>query len=192
MFSSLTLAAALFVAGAPAPKGDSTEPGAPLAINGPAPRFVEIKPDADGKIKLAVSKPGNLQGGGIAVAIGGINGGPNPPQNVVIRNFGGLTEQVELAKLKDLTITTPSGKEISVEAAQKALAKGGLVVVSTDGKKVSPAYLRLFKEDVLVLVSPDLIQMGGFNGFGGFGGGNVPAILPLPPVPAPIPVPEAK
>ena len=42
------------------------------------------------------------------------------------------------------------------EDALKKLAKGGTVVVSIDGTKVSPACLRVFKDDVLVLMSPDL------------------------------------
>ncbi|MCE9529713.1 MAG: hypothetical protein K8T89_01020 [Planctomycetes bacterium] len=157
MYSSLTIAAALFAAGAPTAKEVALETG-----NQP-PRFLEIQPDADGKIKVAVFKPGNGQGGGI----GGL---PKLPPNLSLPpnlklplgNLGGNLEQVELAKLKDLVIFTPSGKKVSIQAAQKALSKGGTVVVSTDGKKVSPTFLKLLKEDVLVLISPDL-AMGGIQ-----------------------------
>jgi hypothetical protein len=98
------------------------------------------------------------------------------------RGFGGVmqAELVDLDKLRDLTITTTEGKEVSKEDALKKLAKGGVVVISTDGKKVSPAYLKVFKDDVLVLMSPDLLLRGAV---GGFGGGGV--IAPMPPAPAP-------
>jgi internalin A len=68
--------------------------------------------------------------------------------------------KVELGKLKDLTVTTAGGQEISKEDALKRLANGGTVVVSVDGKKVSPACLKMFKDDVLVLISPDLAVAG--------------------------------
>lgn len=182
MVSSLVLATALFTAAAPAPK----EALAPESPTGQAPRILELKPDADGKLRVAVTRPGNMQNGVVAIAIGG-NGAPNVPQNIVIRG-GATTEQVELGKVKDLTITTAGGKEVSQEDALKTLAKGGLVLISTDGKKVSPAYLKMFREEVLVLVSPEFVTPTGVGGFniGGGGIGVAPAILPVaPPQPAP-------
>jgi len=100
------------------------------------------------------------------------------------------TEMVELDKLKDLTITTAGGKEVSKEDAIKKLAKGGVVVISADGKKVSAAYLKVFKDDVLVLTSPDL-RGSVAVGFGGGSFGSVPAIPPAPD-PRKVPPPPQK
>jgi RNA polymerase sigma factor (sigma-70 family) len=202
-------------AAAPAPN-ESKPDSAPKV--GPAPRLLELKPDADGKLKVPTMR--NIQrafigggagggGGGAPIPIGGGGGGggaPVPigggggagggggggaggggggggiagPNGGVGRGFGGVmqAELVELDKLKDLTITTTEGKEVSKEDALKKLAKGGVVVISADGKKVSPAYLKVFKDDVLVLTSPDLVLRGAV---GGFGGGGV--VAPMPPAP---------
>ena len=155
-------------------------------LDGPAPRLLELKPDADGKVKvLKIQGTGVFVRGGVAgIQIGGGGGGAGPIQiggggggagRVPIGGAGGggagpvpigggrggggafgmqggfTSELVELGKLKDLTVTTAGGKEVSNEDALKKLAKGGVVVVSTDGKKVSTTYLKLFKDDVLVL-----------------------------------------
>jgi hypothetical protein len=121
----------------------------------PSPRIVEIKPEADGKVKITVMrlKPFNPPARP-AGAPGGARIAPMIP----------TAESVELTDVKDLKITTAAGKEVKTEDAVKALAKGGMVVVSGDGKEVPTAMLKLFKEDVLVLVSPELVRSGGANG----------------------------
>ena len=56
-----------------------------------------------------------------------------------------------------LTVTTADGKKVEKEDALKKLAGGAVVVVSADGKPVSPAFLKVFKDDTLVLSSPELV-----------------------------------
>jgi hypothetical protein len=148
------------------PAKQAAATGAPA---GPAPRLMFLKADKDGKIFLAVMRPN-----------------PNPPQ------IGGnprgafvpmLPTNVELKDLRDLKISTPTGKKIELADAVKKLAGGGLVVAPTDGKAIAPGWLNSFREDVIVLTSPDLTGMGGFGGGGIFmipGGRPNPAPQPAP------------
>jgi len=122
------------IAAQPAPNEDKRE-AAPSDSH--LPRLLELKLNADGKVKIPVYQT-SMSGG----------------------HLSGIPEQVELDKLKDLTVTTVGGKEISKEDALKRLGLGGLVVISTDGMKIPPAYLKVFKDEVLVLVSPDLVVRG--------------------------------
>jgi hypothetical protein len=46
------------------------------------------------------------------------------------------------------------GKEVSAEATAKRLKPGGMVLLSADGEAVEEVYLRMFKDDTLVLVAP--------------------------------------
>ncbi|AMV26604.1 hypothetical protein VT84_19555 [Gemmata sp. SH-PL17] len=138
MLTSLVLSMTL-AAPVPAP--------APPVPAGPAPRILELKADADGKIMVVVTRTEKLQPPGAAV-------NPNGAVPVVAR-----AKSVELGEVKDLTVTTADGKKLDTEEAIKKLVKGGTVVVSADGKPVSPTFLKMFKDDVLVLASPEL--MGG-------------------------------
>ncbi len=139
MLTSLVLSMTL-AAPVPAP--------APPVPAGPAPRILELKADADGKIMVVVTRTEKFQ---------------PPPGAVVNPNVAGpvvaRAKQVELSEVKDLTVTTADGKKLDTEEAIKKLVKGGTVVVSADGKPVSPTFLKMFKDDVLVLASPEL--MGG-------------------------------
>lgn len=175
MLTSFVLSMAL---AAPVP------PPAPTpAPSGPIPQLMELKPDADGKIMVLVTRREvrELRAGN-NVAPGG-----NAPA-VIKREI--LTQQmVELSEVKDLTITTADGQKVELADALKALKDGGVVIVSSDGKPVSPAHLKLFKDNVLVLVSPELAAP--------HGGATQPGLVrppvgrPLPPVqiqPLPAPV----
>lgn len=182
MFTSLTLALAL---AAPVPP---VAP-APTPAAGPAPRLVELKPADDGKVTVTVNRPAQAAGG--VVVIGGI-GGANPNGGPIqVQVQGDAPKGVPLDEVKDLTVTTAGGKEVEVKDAMKQLAKGGVVVISADGKKVDPAYLKALKDDVLVLASPELVASEG-NGGAGLVLPNikfqvVPAIPAAPPAPAPAP-----
>jgi hypothetical protein len=180
MLTSFVLSMAL---AAPVP------PPAPPVASGPAPRLLELKPDASGKIMVAVVRMEKIQiGQGGAV----LPGGAAPA--VITREIA-RTSMVELSQVKDLTVTTADGKKLEVADALKQLDKGGTVIVSADGKPVSPNFLKLFKDDVLILASPELT--GGQTGVIGKplpGGGIRPVppiqIQPLPgqiqPLPAPV------
>ncbi len=153
---------------------------APPMVTGPAPRILELKP-TDGKVMVTVVRMEKVQ-----VGVGGAinpNGGAAPA--VITREIA-RSKMVELSEVKDLTVTTADGKKIETADAVKKLATGGIVIVSTDGKPVSPMFLKLFKDEVLVLVSPELT--GGVAATGGVkpfpGGGIRPLpieIQPLPP-----------
>jgi hypothetical protein len=56
--------------------------------------------------------------------------------------------------LKDLEIYDVKGEKVKQEAALKRLTPGTVVLLSTNGQKVDPAYLRIVKEDTLILVQP--------------------------------------
>jgi len=55
---------------------------------------------------------------------------------------------------KEGTILDTEGKKLDAEAAKKRLLAGAVALVSTSGKKVDPAYLRILKKETLILVEP--------------------------------------
>ncbi|MCS6866473.1 MAG: hypothetical protein RMJ56_15195 [Gemmataceae bacterium] len=175
MLTSFVLSMAL---AAPVP------PPAPTpAPSGPIPQLMELKPDANGKIMVMVARKEVREiPGGNAVAPGG-----NAP--AVIKREVVTHQMVELGEVKDLTITTADGQKVELAEALKALKNGGVVVVSSDGKPVSPAHLKLFKDNVLVLVSPELVPA--LNATTRPGGIVRPPVRPVPPIqvqPLPAPV----
>jgi hypothetical protein len=121
--------------------------------------------------------------------------------------------QVELNEIKDLKITTAGGKTVEIKEAMEKLKDGGVVVMSNDGKAVDPGFLRILKDDILVLSSPELVTGGVSSSFGtgviriqGGGPGGIqiqplpavippaaPAVDPVAPAPAPAnPAPAVK
>lgn len=180
MIASLSLALALSAPAAP------IRPEAP-ATAGPAPRVLDLKVGADGKVRITVIRTQKMkvQGGGIGIgAPGGVPQAIPVEQEITTTNY----VAVEIGELKDLAVTTVDGKEVSAGDAAKKLAEGGVVLASADGKKVDPKFLKLFRDETLVLVSPELVNLpaaGGFvkPGFRGRPGviiGGGPAILPVP------------
>jgi len=173
MFTALTLSLAL---GAPVPV-----PTAPVPM-GVAPRVMELKANADGKITVTVTRMEKVQvGAGNAILP---NGGPaavpnGGPAAVLTRDVP-MPKIVELGEVKDLAIMTADGKKLDKEEAMKKLAGGAVVVVSADGQPVSPAFLKVFKDDTLVLSSPELTAQQG-------GGFAKPGIRPLPVDRLPLP-----
>lgn len=170
MMTSFVLSMAL---AAPVP----VAPPAP-ATTGPIPRLMELKADSNGKIMVTVMRTTMEK---VTIAIGGaVNPGGGAPPAAATREVP-VTKMltVELGDVKDLKITAADGKKIEVADAAKKLKDGGVVVVSADGKPINPNYLKLFKDDVLVLTSPELtgVQQS-FPGKVLPGGG----IRPVPPV----------
>jgi hypothetical protein len=200
MFATLTLAA--FTLASPVPRDAKAA--------GPAPRLVEFIPDTDGKVRVLalrtekqkVKQVVPVQKQVVAKVL--VNGQEKEQPLVVTENVTREQEvsvqsmaRVELSELKNLTIYTADGKEADKALALKKLVDGGTVVVSADGQKVDPKYLKLFRDDTLVLVSPELAA-------GQTGVGAVGVVAPLPPVgpppavggaplikPLPLPVPPA-
>jgi hypothetical protein len=180
MLTALTLSFAL---GAPVPMG-----AAPDLPAGPAPRIVVLKPDPEGAVRIPVTRADKAAAGVIVVGIAGnANGG-----QIVIDGPASSTP-VPLTEVKDLKVTTANGKTVDVADAAKRLAKGGVVVVSADGKPVDPQHLKLFRDDVLVLVAPELVPPAP-----GAIGGNIVIpnlqiqLQPAAPIPVPAPAPPGK
>ncbi len=175
MLTSFVLSMAL---AAPVP------PPAPTpAPSGPIPQLMELKPDANGKLMVMVTRRE------VQEIRAGNNVAPRGNAPAVIKREIVTQQMVELSEVKDLTITTADGQKVELADALKALKDGGVVVVSSDGKPVSPAHLKLFKDNVLVLVSPELAAP--------HGGATQPGLVrppvgrPLPPIqiqPLPAPV----
>jgi hypothetical protein len=152
------------------PAPDAKDDGPPLEPTGPAPRLLFVKADADGKVLFTVRRAG------------GVNAAAGARTAVV-------TTRVELKDVKDLVITSPNGTKIELADAQKKLAAGAYVVLPSDGKAISTGYLRMFRPDVVVLTSPDIVPIAYASGIGGVringGGAALPVIPPANKVPAP-------
>lgn len=166
------LAAALFAPAAPVPGG-----GTPT---GPAPYILNLRPGSDGTVKITVMRT-ETQKVNVIQAIAGPNGAQQvqPVEREITTN---RYVSVELADLKDIKVYSADGKEVPVKDAVKKVNDGGVVVVSADGKKVDPIYLKLLKEDVLVFVSPELVPQGGY-------GYPMPGVRPGRPGVMPLPAP---
>lgn len=143
MLTSFVLSMAL---AAPVPPAPAT----PVA-SGPAPRIVELKANADGKVMVAVTRTEK-----VTVAVGNAANPAGAAPAALTREIK-KSENVELGDVKDLTVTTADGKKVDVADALKKVKGGAVVVVSADGKPVSPIFLKAFKDDVLVLVAPELV-----------------------------------
>lgn len=146
----------------------------PAAESGPIPRLMEVKA-ADGKVTVTVLRYEMQK---IQVGAAAPPGGA-PPAVITREVRVPKVAAVELSEVKDLTITTADGKKVNVADAVKKLKDGGVVVVSADGKPVSPNHLKLFKDDVLVFASPELTNVQ--NVLPGVRPGGV--IRPLPALP---------
>jgi hypothetical protein len=74
-------------------------------------------------------------------------------------------------ELKKGALTDPEGKKLDADAVAKRLARPAPVVVSADGKKIDPSFLKVLKGDVIVFTGP---------------------MVGAPPAPGPSPEPPAK
>ena len=140
MLLPFALGLALLAPSAPVPKD--------LPTVGAAPRIVELKPNSDGKVLITVRREEKR-----TVTTTPPNGGP--PLEREIQTFRIL--QVEFSDVKELQIFTADGKAVDKKVALAKLEDGAMVLLTTDGKKVDANYLRIFKDDTLVLVSPELV-----------------------------------
>jgi hypothetical protein len=180
MFAAMALSLAI---GAPVPKAPTlAPPGAP-------PRVLELKPDSDGKVTVTVLRSTTQK---VQVQVVGPNGQVVPEtREVPVTRY----ETVELGDVKDLSITTADGKKLDKDDAMKKLVAGGVVVASSDGKPVSPLYLKVFKDETLVLASPELIapQTGVVrpNARLNIGGGAAVPLVPVQPLPPGAVLPQA-
>lgn len=120
------------------------------APTGPAPTLAFLKADNTGKVRVQVLRDAQVQAAPpIAPA--------QPGAAFVIARQIRRQETVELGEVKDLTITTVDGRKVDLEEALKRLQKGETVLIAPSGQPISPAYLKVFKDDTLILSSPELI-----------------------------------
>lgn len=142
------LAAVALSVSAPIP----VPPDATAAPTGPAPTLVFLKADGDGKVLVTVRRTTNNAAPPIAPA-----NVPNAQARAIVVARAIQVETVELGEVKDLTITTVDGRKVALEEALKRLQKGETVLIASAGQPISPAYLKVFKDDTLILSSPELM-----------------------------------
>ncbi len=187
MLPAFGLTLALMIPGAPVPKD--------VAPVGPAPYILHLKSENDGKVRFTVMRTEKVKVNSVHIQVG-----PNG-QQVPVQTESEVTMQkhvrIELGDLKDLKVYTPEGKEVDVKDAAKRLSETTMAIASVNGQKVDPGFLKLFKDDVLILVSPDLTPTGSgvfYNFPPAMPGGMVrpmPAVQLLPVQLAPPPLPAA-
>ncbi len=180
MFPAFGLTLALLAPGAPIPKD--------VAPAGPAPYILNLKSEDDGKVRFSVRRTEKVKVTEVKIQLG-----PNNQQvPVQVEREVAVTTQVrvELADLKDVKVYGVDGKEIDLKEAGKKLNEKTMAIASSNGANVDPAFLKLFKDDVLVLVSPDLQPSAGQNNMFVMPGG--PLMMPaMPLLPAPAVAPPA-
>ncbi len=206
MLTSLALAAYLAAPSAPPPAPPvvaapvpAVRPAiTPAHVPTAAPRVLDLKPE-NGKVLVPVVRAVKEK---IQIQMGNAIGAPNGAPPRVIERETTVTKEtkVELSEVKDLTVTTADGKAVDTKDALKRLAEGGQVVVTSNGKPVDPKFLKVLRDDTLVLVSPELV-VGPAGGMGWGHGGVIvidqamPGVAPVPgvvrpivkPLPAPLP-----
>lgn len=185
MFSMFTLGLVLAAPAQVQPPAVLTPAQPPAGFSAPIqavePRILELRPGPDGKVRVQVLRTEMRK-----IPVAGAGAGQPPAREIPVT----AQAMVELGDIKDLTAYTAGGKDIARADAVLKLDAGGIVVVSGDGKPVDPKFLKLFRDDVLVLVSPELV------GPLGRGMPGMPGVLPAAPLvpggPGGLPVPDKK
>lgn len=148
-------------------------PRAIVAVPTAAPRLVLLGIDKDGKVQIAynpVSGKHNLYNGNMQFARGGVR--------VVFMNNGAGVEQMfvdddgnyvqnpvsaeaPIKSLEDIKFEAYdlNGKTVAKDAAMKRLKAGGFVLIAGDSRIPDASYLKLFRGDLLVLVSSELLNV---------------------------------
>jgi hypothetical protein len=145
MFPAFGLTLILMVPSAPVPKV--------IAPVGPAPYILNLKADDDGNISFPVTRTRRQTCNVFLQGPGGFN------LETCVVDYGKGTVLVGLADLKDLKVYTAYGQEMIMLEATRKLENNLRVVVSSDGKKVDPTYLSQFKDNELILVTPELAKI---------------------------------
>jgi hypothetical protein len=159
------------------------EPAAPAApAGGLPPTQMLASIDGAGQLRLTCVSTAPCDGPGVReqlVPLPGA-GGPNKlPNQVKVKISSVIVTTVEIGA-KHVEAHTIDGRPIAAEKLATLLAKERSVLVSTDGNKVDPFLLQLYKEDTIVLVPPANAFPTGPVGFGA----ATPLAMPLP-IPAP-------
>jgi len=132
---------------------------APVPV-GPAlaaqpPQIHELTADADGKVRILVYRKETTK---VAYTY------TETVDGNTITKIGEKDQQVPVVKrvllseIKDLSIATADGKDVDRPVLLKKLEEGGAaVVISADGKKIAPKFLKLFRDDAIVLTADELL-----------------------------------
>lgn len=171
MLPALALAVATLAPSAPLPRTPAATVGAP-------PMILHLKPDADGKVRVRVTRT-------VPRTIKSMVRNGNNVQQIERQIKQSTVQNVELQDVQGLQAYSADGKTLDVKDAVRQLSRGAVVVASTDGQKVSPEYLKLFRDDVVILVSPELNRNAQVNMPIASPGLRGPAVLQ--PLPAPVP-----
>lgn len=160
----------------------------PSAPSGAAPRQVLARIDSKGNLKItyAASVWSGFGGGAMNVPVEQEKGKPPVPVKVRVTRLMVTTVEVDAKHIKAYTT---DGRPVAGKRLAELLAKERAVLVSTDGKKVDPYHLELYKDGTLVLVPPANMLNLGSDPFGGYGG-TYGTSTPLP-MTAPVPSKEA-
>ena len=139
-----------------------------------APRLVLLTTGTNGKVQIAYNPSadtnngyyGDMQFGGRQRVVFFNNGNgmqpmflgddgsynPNPPAV----NGDAPVKSLEDTRFEAYDL---NGKTVSKEAALKRLKAGGFVLISGDSRVPDASYLKQFRGDLLVLVSPELLNL---------------------------------
>ena len=88
--------------------------------------------------------------------------------------------------VKDSQIFTAGGKAVETKKAFAKIKDEAVVVITTDGKTVDPNFLRVFKDETLVLVSPEFVGTVRPLPIGPGGTQILPGAVKPPPEPLPV------
>jgi hypothetical protein len=119
------------------------------------PYFLDLRPGEHGTPSIRVYRP--VKKKTVAFNIERDMNGESVYREVIVEIELLKASMVELRDLQELKAFTAEGKELTPVAAIARIGPGAVVLASTDGRKLDPAVAKLFKDDAIVLCSPDLI-----------------------------------
>lgn len=170
-------------------------PRAIVAVPTTAPRLVLLGTDKDGKVQIAYNPAAGGVNNGMNFANGGrvmfMNNG-NGVQQIFLGDDGSyspnqtpVNAEAPIKSLEEIKFEAYDldGKAVSKDNALKRLKAGGYVLISGDNRVPDASYLKVFRGELLVLVSNELLNVPtGIKGKGGALGGVVqPALMIVAP-----------
>jgi hypothetical protein len=150
----------------------AAEPAAPGAL---PPEQAMAVIDAQGNLKITIVScacygPAEQE---VEAAVPDKPGPDKAAAKVKVKVTSVLVTTAELSA-KAVEAYTADGASLGKEKLAELLARERTVLVATDGKKVDPFFLELYKEGTVVLVPPANVLGGGANPYSG------PMVVPAP------------
>lgn len=172
-------------------------PPSPAMPSTSAPRMVLLATDAKGKVTVAYN-PGGANGDpsqerfvGRGVIV--VNGQVVQRSSFNTHTSSGPSGEFPTQPLDEMKFEayTLEGQPVARDEALRRLKAGGLVVIASDARLPDADYLKLFRGDLLVLVSPELALPASANAKIGVGVRRPLPVNAVPPAPVPgaVPVP---